>query len=90
MNRYIRPLALAALFFIVAGTATCHFGTEYEISQMSESKMKIKDSSAWVGSEWVKRGAVLQIIGLLLAASAGGIYLFDKKRPRSPMPQDRD
>ena len=42
--------------------------------------MKMNDPSVQVGSEWLTRGMILQAIGLLIAASAGLIYLVNSKQ----------
>lgn len=90
MIRFVRPLISIAFFFFVAGTATCHFGTEYEISQLSEVYTRVSDPNVPVNPLWRQIGIVMNAICLIIAAAAGVIYLLSKNNNGSPVSDDRN
>lgn len=55
---------------MVASWAICYFGVEHEISKVPPERRSLMTDFDWIGAEWVMRGTIIFLAGVLVAIIA--------------------
>jgi hypothetical protein len=83
MKNAVRNLLSSSLALALAGTAVCHFGVRYSISQIpAEQRARMADFD-WVGTERIAVGSLALIDGILLALTAIFLIFMQRHRKQS-------
>jgi len=83
MKNTVRILLSSSLALALAGTAVCHFGVRYSVSQIpAEQRARMADFD-WVGTEWIAVGSLAWIVGILLAVTAVFLLMMQHHRKSS-------
>jgi hypothetical protein len=80
MRNFLRTLGALSLLLTIASWATCHFGVKYEVNKIpAEQRSRMTDFD-WVGAEWITRGMIILIAGVLCAVIALVLWVIRRRR----------
>ena len=79
MSRAIKLLLYGALVIFALSLATCHFGVNYEVSQLPPTVREKMSDTDWIGAEWIWRGTLLLLLSIALVIAALILFLKQKR-----------
>ena len=80
MRNLQRVLFGLSLLLMVGSWATCHFGVGHEISKIPAERRAQMTDFDWIGAEWIMRGMIIFLAGLLAAIVALLLWVIRKRR----------
>jgi hypothetical protein len=75
MRRLLQLLLGTAVLLILISMGTCFFGVRYEIAKIPPEEIARRGDTDWIGAEWILRGFILLLIGVVLAVASLIIWL---------------